>query len=115
MGTLNRSLAALVLLATCMVYWSHRALRMQYFKHCNRDLIRVVMFDQSVICTNVSSILNIMEIACSQAIKNGAMYLMGALGAVTAAMVTVTARAAPPTYPSRPAAADLVFPHTTKA
>lgn len=80
----------LAMAAVCLVYWSHRALRMQYFKHCNRDLIRIVMFDQSVVCSNVYNILNILEVACSQAIKNAALYVLGMMGAVATAMATAT-------------------------
>jgi uncharacterized membrane protein YwzB len=90
MVSCSRTSLVVAMIAVCLVYWSHRALRMQYFKHCNRDLIRIVMFDQSVVCSNVYNILNILEVACSQAIKNAALYVLGMIGAVATAMATAT-------------------------
>jgi hypothetical protein len=73
---------------------------MQYFKHCNRDLIRIIMFDNSVICSNVHNILNILEVACSQAINNAALYILGMIGAFATAMASRNATAAPSSSPS---------------
>lgn len=78
----------LVLLAAVSMYWAHRALRMQYFRHCNRDLFRVIMFDKSTVCSHVATLLNLLEGSCNQAMKYAANYLITALGAVVAMTMT---------------------------
>lgn len=60
---------------------------MQYFRHCNRDLFRIVMFDQSAVCVNVVNILNVIEVACNQVVKHAATYILGTLGTLAAALV----------------------------
>lgn len=93
MFSLTRRSILMVVTGLMAIYWSHRALRMQYFRHCHRDLFRVIMFDQSVICTNVLNILNVIEIACSQVVKHATTYMLGTLGTLAAAIVTAVATA----------------------
>lgn len=95
----------MILTGLLTIYWSHRALRMQYFRHCHRDLFRVVMFDQSAICTNVASVLGVIEMACNQVVKHATTYVLGTLGTLAAAMVTAVARAGIPHRHRAPIAA----------
>ncbi len=85
---INAQCVGVVLFALIMIYWSHRSLRAQYFRHCNRDLFRTVMFDQSFICHNVNGILNVLEITCRQAFKDGAIYVFGLFGAMAATVAS---------------------------
>ena len=89
-NSIARRSILLAVVAALMLYWTHRALRMQHFRHCNRDLLRVVMFDQSAICTNVTSVLRVIEMSCSQIVRHAVTYMIGLLGTISAAMVTTT-------------------------
>lgn len=90
---ISKFAVVMVLASLAAIYISHRALRTQYFKHCHRDLIRVIMFDQSPLCINVAHIISVLELACNQVVKHATTYMLGTLGTLTAAMVTAVASA----------------------
>jgi len=65
------------------MYWAHRALQQQYHRHCKADLIRVVLFNQSVMCTHVASILQVVEVASNHAVRLVTSHVLALLhGAV---------------------------------
>lgn len=63
------SIAATAILAIVM-YYAHRMLQLQYYRYCRSDLIRVIFFHQSPICTHVTTVLNIVESAGNQVVKH---------------------------------------------
>lgn len=65
-----------------IVYWSHRVLQMQYHRHCKADLFRVILFNQSVMCSQISSILGVVELVSNNAVKHVASQLLGMLHGV---------------------------------
>ena len=77
-----------------VMYWSHRALRGQYHRQCNSDLIRVVLFNQSPYCANLSGVLSIVEVATHQVFAFFAMSVWNALGSAGVAMAGCAAAAA---------------------
>ena len=72
--------AAGVVLFTFVLYWAHRILQLQHYKHCRADLFRVVLYSQSTMCTHTASLLNIVEVVYQHAIKLLASQALGALG-----------------------------------
>lgn len=80
--------------AMAVMYWSHRALRVQYHRQCNADLIRVVFFNQSQFCANLSGVLAIVEVATHQVFGFFAMSVWNALGSAGVAMAGCAAAAA---------------------
>ncbi len=68
--------------AAFMLYWAHRVLQLQYHRHCKADLIRVVLFNQSVMCSHIAGILNLVELACNQAVKHLTAHVLGTLNVV---------------------------------
>jgi hypothetical protein len=85
-------MAAVAMLA--VMYWSHRALRGQYHRQCNSDLIRVVFFHQSPLCVNLSGMLVIVEAATRQVFAFIAVNVWSALGSAGIAMAGCAAAAA---------------------
>ncbi|GAX85719.1 hypothetical protein CEUSTIGMA_g13134.t1 [Chlamydomonas eustigma] len=53
--------AVTAFLATLVMYWAHRLLKLHHHRHCSSDLIRVVLFSQSTMCAHTSSILRLVE------------------------------------------------------
>jgi hypothetical protein len=90
-GIISRKAIGMAIFSIVAIYWAHRALRMQYFRHCHRDLVRVIMFDQSAICVNVANILSVLEVSCNQVVRHATTYMLGTLGTLTAALVTAVA------------------------
>jgi hypothetical protein len=54
---------------TFVLYHAHRLLQLQYYRHCKADLFRVVLFHQSTMCTRVADILQVVEVAYHQVVK----------------------------------------------
>lgn len=67
------------LAAIILMYWAHRSLQDQYHRRCKADLIRVVLFNQSTLCSHISGVLQIVEIACDQAMKQLTGHVIGVL------------------------------------
>ena len=78
-GGLARGVA-LVVAATVAVYVLHRFVQMQYYVHCRADLVRIVFFQQSAMCVHMAELLNVVEIAYQQVIKQAAAQAVLALG-----------------------------------
>jgi hypothetical protein len=91
MAFISRYTVLTAIVGLISIYWSHKALRMQYFRHCHRNLFRVIMFDRSEICTNVGNVLNLVEVACNQVVKHATTYMLGTMGTLATAMVTAVA------------------------
>ena len=70
------------LVAAFMMYWAHRVLQLQYHRHCKADLIRVVLFNQSVMCSHIAGVLNLVELACNHAVKHVTAHVLGTLNIV---------------------------------
>lgn len=66
---------------TCALYLVHRLLQLQYYRHCKADLIRVVLFNQSVMCTHIDNILKVVEVAYHQVVKQATSHILASLGA----------------------------------
>ena len=69
-------------IVTFTLYFAHRLLQLQYYRHCRADLIRVVLFNQSPMCTHISSVINVVEVAYHQVIKNVMTQVMASLNGV---------------------------------
>ena len=80
-GSAARTLLTAVV-AAFMLYWAHRVLQLQYHRHCKADLIRVVLFNQSVMCSHIAGVLNLVELACNQAVKQVTAHVLGTLNVV---------------------------------
>jgi hypothetical protein len=72
----------LTAIVTFTLYFAHRLLQLQYYRHCRADLIRVVLFNQSPMCTHISSVINVVEVAYHQVIKNVMTQVMASLNGV---------------------------------
>lgn len=59
-----------VLFATLCMYVMHRVLQDQYHQHCRADLIRVLFFNQSAMCTHIADVLHVVELAYQQVVKH---------------------------------------------
>jgi hypothetical protein len=55
--------------ATIALFIVHRLLQQQYYTQCKADLIRVVFYDQSAMCVHISQILQVVEVAYQQVVK----------------------------------------------
>jgi hypothetical protein len=66
-------------IVTFTLYFAHRLLQLHYYRHCKADLIRVVLFHQSPMCTHISSVINVVEVAYHQVIKNVMTQVMASL------------------------------------
>ena len=73
-----RAVAA-TLAFTFVLYHAHRILQLQYYRHCKSDLFRVVMFHQSTMCTQVSGVLQVVEIAYHQVFKQITSHVLSFL------------------------------------
>lgn len=71
--------ALVTAVVTFTLYFVHRLLQLQYYRHCKADLIRVVLFHQSPMCTHISSVINVVEVAYHQVIKNVMTQVMNSL------------------------------------
>lgn len=70
------------MLAASALYWGHRVLQLQYHNHCRSDIIRVVLYNQSMMCTHISSILNLVELACTHAVRYLTSHILTVLNIV---------------------------------
>ena len=68
--------------AAAALYWGHRILQLQHHKHCRADIIRVVLYNQSMMCTHISSILNLVEMACTHTVKHLTSHILTVLNIV---------------------------------
>ena len=66
-------------LVPAFVYYAHRLLQLQYYRHCKADLIRVVLFRDSVVCTHASSALQLVEVAYNQLVRHLLAQALGSL------------------------------------
>jgi hypothetical protein len=92
------------LLVAVVMYWAHRVLQLQHHRHCKADLIRVVLFNQSVMCAQISNVLSIVEATSNQAVRHVAAHVLGVLGSLAFAAAAVGASARHP-QPASSAAA----------
>lgn len=60
----------LAVLVTCAFYYAHRAIQFQYYVACKADLLRVVMFNESAMCTHMAGVLKVIEVAYHQAARH---------------------------------------------
>jgi hypothetical protein len=68
-------------LVTLILYYAHRLLQLQYYRRCKADLIRVVLFNQSTMCTHIANVLQLVEMAYQQVVKQATAQVLAALGA----------------------------------
>ena len=54
--------AMVALMAFAAMFWAHRALRAHYHAHCNGDLFRVLLFNQSNMCANIAGLIAVVEL-----------------------------------------------------
>lgn len=88
MFVLTRSSVVIISVSIIMLYFSHRALRMQHFRYCNRDLLRISFLDKSFICSNVAKLLNVIESMVGCIIHNSMVSTFALLGTFTSTLVT---------------------------
>jgi hypothetical protein len=69
-----------ILLFMFVLYWAHRMLQLQHYRHCRADLFRVVLFSQSSMCTHIATLLHVVEMMYRRAIKLLATQALGTLG-----------------------------------
>lgn len=67
------------LVVTVVMFYAHRMLQLQYYRHCKADLIRVVLFNQSAMCVHIANILQVVEVAYHQVIKQITSQVIGLL------------------------------------
>ena len=72
--------AVIVVTLACFMYYAHRFLQLQYFRHCKADLIRIVLFDKSPMCVHISNALQLVEVAYHQVIKQITTQIVASLG-----------------------------------
>jgi hypothetical protein len=70
-----------VALLSFVLYWAHRLLQLQHYRHCRADLFRVVLNSQSTLCTHVGTVLHLVEFVYHQSVRIIAAHALGALGA----------------------------------
>ena len=67
-----------------ILYWAHCFLRLQYYRHCNSSLIRIVFIGQSNMCTHAATVLHVVEVAVEQTVRHMTAHaltmLRGVLG-----------------------------------
>lgn len=68
--------------AAAALYWGHRILQLQHHKHCRADIIRIVLYNQSMMCTHIASILNLVEMACTHTVKHLTSHILTILNIV---------------------------------
>lgn len=66
-------------IVTIIMFYAHRLLQLQYFRHCKSDLIRVVLFNQSAMCVQIANVLQVVEVAYHQVIKQITAQVLGSL------------------------------------
>lgn len=88
-ATAKSVLAALC--ATVALYTVHRQLQQQYYRQCKADLIRVVLYEQSAVCTHMARILQLVELAYHQVVKQVTSSVLDALSGAGGAGAWVAA------------------------
>ena len=78
------------ILVTVALYYAHRLLQLQYYRHCKADLIRVVLFNQSAMCTHIANVLQVVEVAYHQVVKHVTLCVLTALSGDTGALGLAT-------------------------
>lgn len=73
---MNVNTTVVALTAVVAMYFMHRTLKAQYHQHCSGDLLRVVFFSQSSICSNVDSAIRIVEMAVDQTAKIATAHML---------------------------------------
>jgi hypothetical protein len=66
-------------IVTVIMFYAHRLLQLQYYRHCKSDLIRVVLFNQSAMCVHIANVLQVVEVAYHQVIKQITAQMLGSL------------------------------------
>ena len=61
--------AIVTVFAAFLLFAAHRALKAQHHRHCTGDLLRVVLFSQSSMCSHIDGILKVIELATDQSTK----------------------------------------------
>lgn len=69
-----------VILLTYVLYWAHRLLQLQHYRHCKADLFKIVLNGQSTMCTHIGSVLHVVEFAYNQTARVIIAHVLGALG-----------------------------------
>jgi hypothetical protein len=82
------------LAAAFLMYWTHRALQLQYHRHCKADLIRVVLFNQSTMCSHIASVLQLVELACNHAVRLVTGHVVGMLNVMAGGLFAAAGAAA---------------------
>lgn len=59
----------IVLGLSVALFFAHRSLQLQHYHHCKADLIRVVFYDQSTLCTHGATVLHVVEAAYHHLVK----------------------------------------------
>jgi hypothetical protein len=75
----------LAVLAAVLVYVAHRSLKAQYHRQCGSDIIRVVLFSQSTMCSHIGTLLQVVEVVCGQAVGQLTSHVFGALSSLVTA------------------------------
>ena len=69
------------MVATFVMYHLHRQLQLQYHNTCRADLLRVMLYQNSSVCTHMSNLLQVVEVAYLHAVKqvvsHAMLYLSG--------------------------------------
>lgn len=68
--------------AAVLMFTAHRALKAQHHRHCTGDLLRVVLFSQSTMCTHTANVLRVVELAWDQAVKMAMSHVLDLLTSV---------------------------------
>jgi len=69
LGRYINSVVSSLFLAVVM-YYAHRMLQLHHYRYCRRDLIRIIFYDQSLMCTHITRILKIVEEAGNHVVKH---------------------------------------------
>jgi hypothetical protein len=74
------------------MYWTHRVLQHQHHRHCKSDLFRIVLFDQSVMCSQIGAVLSLVETTSNHAVKGVTTYVLGLLSSFAFATAAFAAK-----------------------
>ncbi len=61
-------------------FWIHRALQQQHFQYCRQDIIHVVLYGNSAMCTQGALVLQFVESMYHRAVIVAGTYLLAMLG-----------------------------------
>ena len=67
--TTSLKYAAFTTLFFTMTFYFHMFLQNEYYKHCKSNVFRVVLFNESYMCTHMANILNLIETSYIVSVK----------------------------------------------